>query len=394
MKVIPETEFIHIKDIDAIEFEEDEIFLKKYIDFLTGKSNIYITRISLSRIKPGFYKRHNNKWQHIIDDVNKEHLAMMIRDIRCGNRPSLHLYKNLNKKCSFDFVCPDDVVVYEAYKTLGINKVPSILLGSKQGLEESAFVQKRFADIGNDSTYLIYSTIYVNQKTYSSLLGSNTNISTLDGIAQLEEYFKQLKLDLQKFHEACSSEIHYHEIMYSFLIRIEEMLKSIKILVTDGLIFQATCILRSLYELSLNFYVSWLSPYDMTHMLQISSIFSELEWTKICESRYREQLSNNLSQEFADAIKKTKLYQYNFVNKVIEKARLSPLGEIFYLETYTFLSDIVHHDFSMSARYKSALEHGDEVIYDADILTSILRLTEISASIVYTRIKDDIGCNF
>ena len=317
----------------------------------------------------------------------------MIKEIRNGNRPPLHLYRNLNKKCSFDFICSDDAVTYEAYSTLGIKKVPSILLGSKKGLEESAFIQKRFEDIEEYDIHLIFSTVNINKNTYTSLLGSNQNINTIDGITQLEKYFQQLKINLQEFHLAGSFEIHYHEVMYSIIIRMIEMLKSMKILLTEGLTFQATCILRSLYELSLNFYVSWLSPYDMTQMLQVSSTLSTLEWTKICESRYKEQLLHGLSNEFANEIKKTKLYQYNFVNKVIEKARLSPLGEAFYSETYTFLSDIVHQDFSMSARYKNALEHGDNIIYDSDILTSILRLTDIYVSMVYIRIKDDIGCN-
>jgi len=385
---------LDIKDIVTIDVEEDEIFSKKYIDFLTGKSNAYLTRISLSRIKPGFYKRHNNMWKYVIDDINKEHLELMIREIRIGFRPTLHLYENLNENCPFDFVCSDDVVIYEAYKVLGIKQVPSILLGTKKGLEESAFISKRFEDSGENRSYFIYSTVNINNNLYTSLLGPNPDISTIEGIAQLEIYFQKLKLNLKKFHLPGTFEIHYHEVMYSILIRIEEMLKSIKILLTEGLTFQATCILRSLYELSLNFYVSWLSPIDMIQMLQISSVISEAEWKKICESRYKEQMDNGLSQQKADAIKKTKQYQYSFVNKVIEKARFSPLGETFYTETYTFLSDIVHHDFSMSARYKSVLELGDTYIFDADILTDILRLTDISATMVYTRIRDDIGVTY
>lgn len=393
LRMRPETKIINFKDLIIEEYEEDKIFLKKYVDFLAGKSNAYITRISLSKIKPGFYKRYNNQWVYIVDKINKIHVKAMIREIRIGNRPALHLYHNVNNECPYTFICSDDVVIYEAYKTLGIHKVPAILLGSKKDLEESAFVQKKFQDALNNDVYLIYSTININKILNSSLLGSNLNIRVIDGIMKIEEYFNTLKLSLQKFHLAGTFEIHYHEVLYSILLRIEEMLKSIRILLIEGLIFQATCILRSLYELSLNFYISWLSPYDMTQMLQISSALSELEWKRICEAQYQEQLSQASNQEFINTINKTKLYQYNFVNKVIEKARLSPLGEVFYSKVYTFLSDIVHHDFSMAARYKNALEYGDDIIYDSDIAASILRLTDLSASMVYTRIKDDIGNN-
>lgn len=149
----PETKIINYKDLIIEEYEENRIFLKKYVDFLTGKSNAYITRISLSKIKPGFYKRHNNQWIYVLDKINKAHLELIIQNIRIGNRLPLHLYHNLNNKCPYTFICSDDVVIYEAYKTLGIEKVPAIVLGSKKYLEESAFVQKKFQDVLNNDVY-------------------------------------------------------------------------------------------------------------------------------------------------------------------------------------------------------------------------------------------------
>lgn len=135
---------INIDDIELGEFENDENFTKRYIQFLTGKKNVYITRLSISKIKKGFYKRDKKKWKYIVDSINQKHLSVAINDIRIGNRLPLHIYHNMNKKCSFPFVCPDDVIILEAYNILGIKKVPVIILGSKQGLEESAFIQKMY----------------------------------------------------------------------------------------------------------------------------------------------------------------------------------------------------------------------------------------------------------
>ena len=374
--------------------EEDTIFSKKYLQFLNGKKNAYITRMSLDKIQKGFYKRdnHNKKWVYSVDSVNKEHLSIKIRDIKIGNRPLLHIYENPNKKSSFLFLCPDDVIIYEAYENLNIRKVPVIILGTKKYLEESAFIQKMFPDKNiNENSYLIYSNINITKKSYHSILGENFEDNIGKGIYRLEVIFIQLKNSLKKFHLEGKLELHYHEMMYSVILRIIEMLKSIRLLLEEGLTFQACTILRSLYELSLNYYLSWLSPNEMALVLQNSNTMSELEWKKVSEYLHKERLSNGLNEEFANDIKKVLQYQYSFSSKVIEKSKLTPLGEYFYNEIYTFLSDITHHDFSMVARYKNALEHGDEVIYDSDILKSIHRITDAVVSMVYLRMKDDIG---
>jgi hypothetical protein len=383
-----------IKDTTPSNIENDEIFTKKYLQFLNGKKNVYITRLSLSKIKKGFYKRdkESKKWKYILDNINHEYIKMIKKEIRTGDRPVLHIYENPNNKCSFPFVCPDDVNLHKAYKDLGISKVPVILIGTKKGIEESTFIQKMFPDV-KDNKYLIYSTVPFRNKNYQSLLGNDLTLDAIEGLYKLEKHFIQIKEELQEFHLEGMNEIHYHEMMYSIILRITEMLKSIRLLLSEGLTFQACMLLRSLYELSLNFYITWLSPYDMAQILQTNSVFTRTEFEKISKHIFDEQLEEGLDKVFANDIKEVRLYQYDFTNKIINKARLSPLGEYIYREIYSFLSDITHHDFSMVARYKNALEHGDEVIYDKDILTSILRMTDAIVSVVYTRMKDDIGNN-
>ena len=87
------------------------------------------------------------------------------------------------------------------------------------------------------------------------------------------------------------------------------------------------------------------------------------------------------------------MYQYKLVKSTLEKTRLSPFGEPFYKGVYSFLSDIVHHDFSMVARYQNSLEHGDGSVDDADIRESIVRMVDAYIGWMIMWLKDDIGNN-
>jgi hypothetical protein len=74
-----------------------------------------------------------------------------------------------------------------------------------------------------------------------------------------------------------------------------------------------------------------------------------------------------------------------------EKARIFPLGDELQKDIYSFLSDVLHHDFSMTARYAFTLDHGDDAIYHEDALRSLLHLSDILVAAIVSRVRDDIG---
>ncbi len=393
LQVAPKTIWIDPKKVVARDVEHDEFFFKKYCDYLEGKLKGYITRVSISRIAPGFYKRTKNSWEHVVDDVPQKDVEYIASTIRGGYRPALHLYHNPNKDSQFDFVCADDVCTYYAYSYLGISKPPAIILGSKKGLEESALTMKGFKCTYNPFTHFIFSMEKVNRDSFLSLLGSEVSDDIPRELSKLENYIEVLKSEFRQFHSKERSDVSYHQIMFGILVRASELLRAIRILISEGLVIQSSNLVRSLYELSLNFYLCWLSPHEITRMVQLSSVMSENEWKKECDRTVKEQISRKLDRHSAEKIKEAKLYQFNVTKSVIEKARLSPFGESYYKDVYSFLSDIAHHDFSMSARYKGSLEHGDDAVYDSDVRNSIVRIVDFCIAKIFIRIADDIGSN-
>ncbi|MEO3864555.1 DUF5677 domain-containing protein [Rheinheimera fenheensis] len=389
--VAPRTVLIDTKKLKYRDVQQDEFFLKKYQDFLIGKLKGYITRVSIERIKPGFYKRVKDGWEHIVDDVPVDHIDYLTSIIRGGYRPALHLYHNLNKDCGFDFICADDVAIYYAYLSLGIRKPPVMLLGSKKNLEESALTIKGFPSVSKSFTHLIFSMETVNKTSLPSLLGESISKDIPKELLRLEEYVHTLKNDFRLFHSIGAADVSYHQIMFGMLTSASEMIKSIRVLVENGLIIQSSYVVRSLYELSLNFYLFWLSPHDITKLVQLSSLVSENQWGNECDKMLRESLSLKLDTQAAEKIKAANLYQFKITTSVIEKARLSPFGESYYKDVYSFLSDIAHHSLSVSARYRGSLELGDDAVYDSDVRNSILRVVDFCVTKILLRIEGDIG---
>ena len=144
LNVLPKTRLVAIKDIIPNKFfQYDDIFRSKYSNYLSGKSSAYETRISIDKIIPGFYKRKGKSWKYIKNSQEKSSISVVMKHIRNGNRPPLHLYHNLNQECKYQFICPDDEITYYAYKELNMLSIPAMVLSSKKELEESAFEYKR-----------------------------------------------------------------------------------------------------------------------------------------------------------------------------------------------------------------------------------------------------------
>lgn len=78
-------------------------------------------------------------------------------------------------------------------------------------------------------------------------------------------------------------------------------------------------------------------------------------------------------------------------SKVSEKARIFPFGEEHHQDVYSFLSKIAHHDFSMTARYTHTLEHGDESVFNEDIISTSIYCADFFVAAIIARIIDDVG---
>jgi len=386
------TKKVPFGQIQGRDVEIDELFHEKYTRFLTGKLKTYSTRIGINDILPGFYKPSPNGLVHICDKISDEDITYVEDLIRLGDRPALHLYHNINKDDSKIFVCPDDVAVFYAYRNLGINVVPSIILGSQKHTTESSIVIRGLKCTYNPYTPHIDSTIPKTHKRVPSFLGIekpsyeesfDTLISAVDGA----------KSRLKKFHKPGSVRLHYHHTLYSILLRAQETLNAMRLLFDHGLYINAASLVRNLYELALTFYIDWLAPTQMYKYLQLSSMMTSKQWMKACQNEMKKQVREGLSQSDAKRLCDAKILGFRLASVVSEKARLFPLGEEHHRDVYSFLSKIVHHDFSMAARYAHTLDHGDESIFNEDAVKATIYCADLFTAAIVTRVIDDIGAN-
>lgn len=372
------------------DIEHDDIFLDKYTKYLKGKLKSYATRLSLSNVKPGFYQPSQHGLVYKCDEYIKENVEYLKDLIRMGHRPALFVYENICKKDEQTFLCPDDVSSYHAYKELNITKPPTIILGCKKNLEESCYVIRAMKCTYNDRTEHFESFLGVEHKLQPSLLGLEKPPYS-DCFNILLESVRGTKQRVKEFHKGGSVKLHYHHTLYSILQRAEESLESMKLLFDRGLYVNAGAVVRSLYELALTFYIDWLGPEQIYKYLQMASVTKLKEWEKYCDDTLKKQLKDGLSRSDAQLLKDAKMRGYLLASTVSEKARLFPFGEEHHQDVYSFLSKIAHHDFSMTARYTHTLEHGDESVFNEDILNTAIYCADFFVAAIITRIIDDVG---
>jgi hypothetical protein len=118
---------------------------------------------------------------------------------------------------------------------------------------------------------------------------------------------------------------------------------------------------------------------------------SERDWEESCNKTMKLQILGGLSHHDAKNIKDAHMRGYRLCSVVGDKARLFPLGEKYQRDIYSFLSDMLHYDFSMVARYTHTLDHGDDAIYNEDAAVSILHVADILTAAIVSRIQADIG---
>lgn len=357
---------------------------------MKGKVTIYSTRLSLDRIKVGFWRSAVGGFEYICDQVPAEDVAHMENLIRLGDRPPLHIYPNPNKSDLIDFVCSDDVATYRAYASLGIRTPPVILIGKPDSLDESSIAIRQLKCTYNPYTSHIKGIVSVVHKTVPSILGLNRTEHKVS-LEKLIKIVENTKEQVKIFHCGGMVTLHYHHTLYSILVRAQEALMSIRLLFEHKFYLNAASLVRTLYELSLTFYVDWLSPTQMYSYLQMAAVMKESEWEKLCETTRTEQIKSGLSAFDAKQLKDAKMFGFRLASTVSEKARLFPLGLEHHKDIYSFLSQIVHHDFSMNARYTNTLEHGDESVFNDDAASTAIYCADLFTSAIVARILDDIG---
>jgi hypothetical protein len=173
--------------------------------------------------------------------------------------------------------------------------------------------------------------------------------------------------------------IHYHQTLHSVAYRFSEGISAIDLLFQQKMVHQIRPIIRSLYELFLNFSIDWLCPEQIGPLLQTLAIL------------------NRIPPERSDAIDLRKFIDETYGGLVgiygnaSTKASLSSLGKDFYEIAYPRLSQIVHQDFGVTHEYMTTLEIGKPKELDPNDLKLFVRWLDIVVTATVSRILDDVG---
>jgi hypothetical protein len=238
----------------------------------------------------------------------------------------------------------------------------------------------------NDREVHFDSTLPVPPKSYPSILGDRFESGSLHISAALT-YLKDAAASacdsIKSFHlaETLDGEdpIHYHHALHSVAYRLYEALAAIALLTENRLTLQIRPLVRSTYELFLNFHINWLCPEQIGPLLQALAIVKQAP---------DDQPG---LQALTKAMRSTYKGLIEICSNASAKASLSPLGAHFHNIAYPVLSQIVHQDFRVAHEYVATLEEKTPKELTHAELVPLVQWLDVIVTATIVRILDDVG---
>jgi hypothetical protein len=370
--------------IQVEDFVQDKHFLELYISWMQGNVDGWVTRAQIDNIVLGhFYRSSDGSIRHIEPSPSPkpEYVNAIANQIRNGSRPRAVLYPGYLPGTQDKLISCDDVNTCMAYSQLGITSLPVLILGrpDKKLLNESAIILR----IRNDASISRFSTYAHEPKIYHSTIGEENRISGINpikAIGILKSELEKALNSIKEFHNRSqgSSPMHYHHTLYSSTLRTLEAIRAVELLIEKGLYRQIRSVIRSTYEVFLNFYIDWLDPESVGPILQIVS-----EMSRIDDKAALKELRVAAETQFGGLV--------GLCETVSQKGRLSPLGEIFHNGFYANLSPLVHQDFGATIEYGQSLETGEVPKEDLEEVMSLIRSVDLIVTALVLRVLNDVG---
>lgn len=188
-------------------------------------------------------------------------------------------------------------------------------------------------------------------------------------------------------------QLHYHHMVFSALVRAQETLQAIEILIEKNLWFQALALLRVLYELHLNFYFDWLQPETNYKFLAAASVFNKekisKEKGKILNEFMNKGDLSRAAEDRANAIWRPVIV----ASTVSEKAKLPKVGILYHKDIYDFLSQISHQNFEVASIHANRFDDEKFLVIDQDTKITYIRFMDYIVSEFIQCVDHDIGVN-
>lgn len=315
-----------------------------------------------------------------------------MREIRGGGRPSLHLYSNLNASSDVRFMCPDDVAVCLAYRKLGFGAVPAVVLSpGKDSLPFSSFetrVDARYVARGANVRGIVSASV---PKKIPSITGIALPEAPAEMLDRFQKELARLVGRLRLFHAPSPNEMHYHHMVFSALVRMQETLRAIQLLLEQELWYQALSLLRVLYEIHLNFCFDWMQPETNYRYLAAAAVFDNKEVSRQKEVMSNDLVSKGVARDIAVDQAGAAWKPVALASNVSEKAKLSKIGIMHHRDIYEFLSQITHQNFEVASLHANRFNDEDFLIIDDSVRKTYLRFMDLIVSEFAFCVDQDIG---
>jgi hypothetical protein len=367
----------------------DPIFSGLYEKYLSGRIPGFLTRVPIGMIKEGFYLP-SEKFAYKCDVPPEDVILGKVRAIQQGARPPLHLYLNRNTNCNFRFLCPDDVASCLAYKQLRIGSVPAIVFGPGRESLPFSSLQTRVSTLAPKLGPRICGLVSAERPTkLATIIGKNLPDDPLEVVRKLLGALRTVIARLRLVHIAEKDQLHYHHMVFSALVRTQETLTAIELLIEKNLWYQALALLRVLYEIHLNYYFDWLQPETNYMFLAAAAVFGNA-------ARQKQLMSEELVAQGVSATSATE--QANiawrpvaYAATVSEKARLPKVGILYHKEIYEFLSRVSHQDFEVASLHANRFDDDTFKSIAENVKLTYLRFMDYVVSEFVTCVNSDIG---
>lgn len=371
--------------------ESDPIFISLYKKYLTGRISGNATRIPIEQIREGFYSMSSNS-EYLCDHPPEDVLEELMLEIRKGSRPTLHLYSNPKPNEEIRFLCPDDVALCIAYRRLGVKSVPAIVFAAgKQSLPESSF-EVRVASSAPSLGPRICGLVSAERpQKLPSILGENVFVNASTELLKLGEALVSQIERLRLFHVIKPGQLHYHHMVFSAVIRVQETLRAIELLIEKNLWYQALALLRVLYEIHLNFFFDWLQPETNYRFLAASAALGSAGLAKAKVNTSKELVEQGVSQRSAEEQANIVWKAVTFASTVAEKAKLPKVGILYHRDIYSFLSQITHQDFEVASLHANRFDDETFLTIDGELKATYFRFLDLIVTEFVFCVDRDIG---
>lgn len=209
---------------------------------------------------------------------------------------------------------------------------------------------------------------------------SPDNIDLNLTVKTLKSECEKLCREIVNFHDKQSDELHYNQMMHSFLVRHCKGIDSVKIMVELNRVEHAEIIIRMLYEALLNLYIDWISPAFIGPALHLFSLIrsdSLASSGQKCGDEYRDVFSIVSSFE-------------GLFEKTIEKAKISSLGILFYERLYSMWSLTAHQSYANLASESTDFSDSSAPVTEVK-LNSICKCLDVITCEILRIVSNDIG---